>query len=203
MSALTDLIGKELGPTEWFEVDAGADRPVRGGDRRPAVDPHRPRARGGRPVRDDGRPRVPDPVAVRAADDADARADRLLDGRQLRRQQGAVPGARALRLAHPRAVHRPDGRGGRGRRAGGRARDGRARGWGEAGLRRRAGREDVSDEPLRGEDGARHGRREGNRRRDRGAPRLGGRARRRRRLRRAAAVRRPRSGSAGVRSAAT
>ena len=45
---------------------AGADRRLRRCDRRPAVDPRRPRARRAGPVRDDDRARVPHALALRA-----------------------------------------------------------------------------------------------------------------------------------------
>ena len=53
MSAIGELVGVELGPTEWRGGLAGADRRFRGGDRRSAVDPHgswsaRPKGRSGR-----------------------------------------------------------------------------------------------------------------------------------------------------------
>ncbi len=65
MSAIGELVGVELGPTEWHRGLAGADRRLRGGDRRPAVDPVGPRARRRRAVRDDDRARLPHPLALR------------------------------------------------------------------------------------------------------------------------------------------
>ena len=108
----------------------------------------------------------------------------LPDGDQLRRQQGALPGAGPVRLAGPRDVHRPVGRGGA--RAASRAsswpsssaRAGRSRCASQSSSR------GCSDEPIRRQDRARHGRREGHRRCDGGAAGRRGRPRRRRRLRR-------------------
>ena len=206
MSAFTDLIGKELGPTEWFEVTPGADRRVRGGDRRPAVDPHRPGARGGGPVRDDGRARLPDAVALRAADDADARADAATRmginyGVNKVRFPAPVPSG----LADPRAVHRAVGR--RGARAASRRSCSR-RSSARAATSRSASpsscREDATDEPLRGAG------RRSSRAARKGigaatAARLAaeGARRRRRRLRRGRRGGDRASGSAGARCAAT
>ena len=92
MSSFTELLGQELGPTEWFEVDQERIELFA----RATDDPqwiHTSTRSGGRgPVRDDDRPRVPD-ARCASADDPDAWPHRLPDGDQLRRQQGAVPSA--------------------------------------------------------------------------------------------------------------
>ena len=63
--ALADLVGVELGPTSWIEIPQERIDTFARGDRRPAVDPRRPRARRRRPVRDDDRARLPHAVALR------------------------------------------------------------------------------------------------------------------------------------------
>ena len=98
IEGLKALQGETIGPSEWREVTQRGHRHLRGPDRRPPVDPHRRRAgQEGEPVRDDGRPRQPDPVADRRPADRAAPVDRLQARRQLRLEQGPLPGARAVR----------------------------------------------------------------------------------------------------------
>ena len=98
------LIGQQIGPSEWREVTQEDDQLVRRALGRRPVDPRRRRARQeGEPVRHDvahgnltlsmidGFRLEPDPV------------DRLQAGRQLRLEQGPLPGAGSRRLAGPRA----------------------------------------------------------------------------------------------------
>ena len=63
VTALRDLVGAELGPTSWINVPQERIDTFARGDRRPAVDPRRRRARGRRPVRDDDRARLPHALA--------------------------------------------------------------------------------------------------------------------------------------------
>jgi hypothetical protein len=72
--------------------DPGDDRSVRRGDPRPAVDPRRPRPRGGGvAVGDDHRPRIPHAVAGAALPAPDRPGSRRLPRHQLRRRPGPVP----------------------------------------------------------------------------------------------------------------
>ena len=64
MSVFTELIGQELGPTEWLEVDQARIDEFARRDRRPPVDPRRPRARGRGAVRHDDRARLPHALPV-------------------------------------------------------------------------------------------------------------------------------------------
>ena len=67
MSEFAELIGQELGPSEWLEIDQARIDALRRGDRGPPVDPHRPgRGRRG-PLRHDRRARLPDALAARPA----------------------------------------------------------------------------------------------------------------------------------------
>ena len=92
MSEFAELIGKELGPTEWLEVD---QERIDGFARRPTT------RSGSTPTpcaqlrgrSDNHRARLPDAVAVRPSDDRGARAHRIPHGDQLRRQQGSLPAA--------------------------------------------------------------------------------------------------------------
>src|SRR5581483_2503701 len=104
----------------------------------PAVDPRRSRPRGRRPVRRHDRARLPHPLAP-AVDVVRGRAAAgRRDGRELRVEPRALPGARALGLARPRHVPRRAGRAPGLGLPGDDDGDGRTRGRRQAGLRRRA-----------------------------------------------------------------
>ena len=86
---------------------AGAHRPLRRGDRRPAVDPHRPeRARRESPYRGDGRARLSHPLDAAGLHLRRDPARRRPPERELRLEPGALPGAGAGRLA-PARPHPP------------------------------------------------------------------------------------------------
>src|SRR5581483_5014448 len=127
---------RRLRPLELGRDHPGADRPLRGGDGRPPVDPRRSRARPGGAVRHDDRARLPDALAA-AGRLGGGRAAPRADGHQLRRQPRPVPRAGARRLAPPYDLRGQGGRGDRGRRTDDAARDGRARRRREAGVRGR------------------------------------------------------------------
>ena len=171
----------------------GADRRVRRGDRRPQwihVDPVR--AAEGPFGTTIAHGYLTLSLCVPLMSQALA-ADRLPDEHQLRRQQGALPRARPVRLADPSDVHRGLGGGGAGRRAEGLRHDGRARGRRQARLRGRARDPRThADEPLHRASRAHHRRREAGSAPPPppGSPR--GRARRHRRLRRGRGARRRR-----------
>ena len=87
-------VGDEFGPSEWLEIDAGADRPLRGGDRRPQwihVDPEQ--AAEGPFGTTIAHGFLTLSLLVRFWYEVGPTFDELLDGDQLRPEQGALPGA--------------------------------------------------------------------------------------------------------------
>ena len=87
------LLGQTIGPSEWRTVtQEDIDAFARALRRRP-VDPRRRRAGQERePVRDDDRPRQPDPLAGRRLPQGPDLLDRLRPRRQLRLEQDPLPG---------------------------------------------------------------------------------------------------------------
>ena len=145
MDELRALVGTTIGPSDWREVtqeliDQFAE--VSGDHQWIHVDAERASAR--EPVRHDDRPRQPHALADRRLPALAGRVDRLQARRQLRLEQGPLPGAGPGR--QPRAREHGDGRRRRRRRRlapAGAALDGRGRGRREAGLRGRVGRSRV------------------------------------------------------------
>ena len=85
----------------------GGHRHLRRALRRRPVDPRRRRAgEDGEPVRDDGRPRQPDALADRRLPPGPDRLERLRARRQLRLEQGPLPGPGAGRRQGPRHAPR-------------------------------------------------------------------------------------------------
>ena len=111
---LRAAVGEQLGPQRLAGDRPEADRPVRRGDRRPPVDPCRPREGRGGPLRHDHRARLSHAVAAAALRPAAHAGRGRDDGRQLRHEQGPLPRPRPGRL--PAARHAPlaevDGGGG-------------------------------------------------------------------------------------------
>ena len=96
-------VGKHLGYSDWLEITQERVEPVRRGDGRPPVDPRRPGAGQGRPLRRHHRPRLPHAVAVELLP---ARRSSRYEGISLAVNYGVdkvrFPSAGAGRLAHPR-----------------------------------------------------------------------------------------------------
>ena len=97
VDAFHELVGKELGHSRVADDHPGAGEPLRRRDRRPPVDPRRPRAGQGRALRRGHRPRVPDPVAGPGPAEQDHPGRQHEVRRELRLQQGPLPlaGARS------------------------------------------------------------------------------------------------------------
>ena len=105
IEGLKEIVGQQIGPSEWREVTQEHDQHVRRRVRRPPVDPRGHRALEGRePVRRPDRPRQPHPVDHRRLPRAAHRGHRLQARRELRLEQGALPGAGAGRLDGPRLL---------------------------------------------------------------------------------------------------
>ena len=91
VDAFHELVGKELGHSEWQTDHPGAGQPLRRRHRRPPVDPRRPRAGQGRPLRRRHRPRLPDALAGPRPAQQDHPGRQHEVRRQLRLQQGPLP----------------------------------------------------------------------------------------------------------------
>ena len=106
VEGLKELLGKEIGPERVARGHPGGHQHLRRPLRRPPVDPRRRRAgQEGEPVRGHDRPRQPDPVADRRLPPGPDRGQRLQARRQLRLEQGPLPGPGAGRA--PRSAPAP------------------------------------------------------------------------------------------------
>ncbi len=102
MSSLTELLGKELGPTEWFEVaQERIDEFARATDDPQWIHVDPVRAAEGPFGTTVAHGFLTLSLCVPLLTQTLA-ADGVRDEHQLRRQQGPLPGARAVRLADPR-----------------------------------------------------------------------------------------------------
>ena len=91
-----DAQGETLGSSDWLEITQEQVEQVRRRHGRPPVDPRRRRTREeGEPLRRPDRARLPHALAGASAVLAGVQQRGRQDGRELRLQQGALPGARA------------------------------------------------------------------------------------------------------------
>ncbi len=118
LEAFHDLVGKQIGYSDWQTITPGTSQSLRRRHGRPPVDPRRSRAGQRRPLRRCHRARLSDPLPGAGAPQQDPARQQHEVRRQLRRQQGSLPdaGARRLRTAH--GCHHCQRRRCRGRRAG-------------------------------------------------------------------------------------